>query len=63
MMAAMKTITTSLTGLSSSLLLAVGLARFAQKLDPVSQDRCEWCQDLQSAALTDPCAFPERRGA
>ncbi len=59
----MKTITTTINGLSSSLLLAIGLSHFAQKLDPVSQDACEHCDDLQGAAYTDPCAFPETLGA
>jgi hypothetical protein len=60
-MAAMKTFTTTLSGLSSSLFLTVGLSTLAQKLDPVSRDRCEQCRDAHAASITVICSFPSKQ--
>lgn len=57
----MKTITSTLSGLSSSLFASVGLTQLAQKLDPVSQNRCEICADAQGASLSVPCSFPAKQ--
>jgi hypothetical protein len=57
----MKTITTTLNGLASSLLLNVGLTHAAQKLDPVSHQNCEICAEAVAPALTAPCLFPAKR--
>ena len=57
----MKIITSSISGLASSLLLNVGLNQFAQKLDPVSQGRFEQCANAHGAALTITCQFPKRQ--
>ena len=59
MLIPMKTTSSILSGLSSSLCLAFGLSTLAQKLDPVSQGECERYPDAQGAALTEICAFPE----
>jgi hypothetical protein len=56
----MKNITNTLSGLTSSLLLNVGLTRIAQNLDPVSQDRCEICAEAHGSAICDVCSFPEQ---
>lgn len=56
----MKTITSTLSGLSSSLFLSVGLTAIAQKLDPVSHDRCEICAEATGASLTIICSFPTK---
>lgn len=60
-MAAMNKITSTLSGLTSSLFLSVGLSNLAQKLDPVSSVRHEICADAQSAAYCEICNFPARR--
>ena len=57
----MKTITTTLSGLASSLFLNVGLTQAAQKLDPVSHQNCEICPEAVAPALTAPCLFPAKR--
>ena len=57
----MKTITSTLSGLSSSLFLNVGLTAIAQKLDPVSHDHCEICAEAIGAAYSVVCSFPEKR--
>ena len=57
----MKTITTTLSGLASSLFLNVGLTRAAQKLDPVSHQNCEICAEAAVPALSAPCQFPAKR--
>ena len=57
----MKIITSTLSGLSSSLFLNVGLTSLAQKLDPVSQGRCEICAEATSASMSVVCAFPAKR--
>jgi hypothetical protein len=54
----MKTITHSLNGLASSLLLNLGLSRVAQKLDPVSRSkRHVWVGLNGGASYTLPCNF------
>jgi hypothetical protein len=53
----MKNITSSLTGLTSSLLLNVGLTAAAQKLDPVSSRPSYFSHDAHGPAYTMPSAF------
>ncbi len=56
----MKTITSTLSGLASSLFLNVGFTSVAQKLDPVSHQNCEICSEATAPALTAPCLFPAK---
>jgi hypothetical protein len=53
----MKTITTTINGLASSLFLNVGLTRLAQKLDPVSHGSYERLAEAHGPAITAPCSF------
>jgi hypothetical protein len=57
----MKTITSTLSGLASSLFLNVGLTNAAQKLDPVSHQNCEICTEAAAPALSAPSLFPAKR--
>ena len=57
----MKNITSTISGLASSLLLNVGLNQIAQKLDPVSHSSCELCVNAHAAAISMPCQFPQQR--
>lgn len=50
-------ITSSLTGLASSLFLNAGLVRIAQKLDPVSSLPSEQCSDAHGPASCYPSNF------
>lgn len=52
----MKTITPSLRGLASSLLLNVGLAQAAEKLDPIARHQTKGVHALGALATTNPCA-------
>jgi hypothetical protein len=63
MMAAMKTITATLTGLASSLLLNVRLTGMAQNLDPLGQPVVTpSAAPIRSAELCAvPCAFARRK--
>jgi hypothetical protein len=62
-MGVMKNITSTLTGLSSSLLLNVGLTRLAQKLDPVSAAKLGVsCQAISAEACAVPCNFTPQKG-
>ncbi len=54
----MKTFTSSISGLASSLLLNVGLNQIAQKLDPVSNSGFEICANAHAAAFSMPSQFP-----
>lgn len=60
----MNKITTSFTGLASSLLLNVGLTKAAEKLDPVTQPATQVkAADALSAELcTYPCNFTRDTG-
>jgi hypothetical protein len=53
----MKTITTTLNGLTSSLLLNIGLNQIAQKLDPVSHFPTELCSQAHAPAISYPSSF------
>ena len=53
----MKTITSTLSGLSSSLFLNVGLTQIAQKLDPVSGRPSEQCTEAHGPAFCYPSGF------
>lgn len=53
----MKTITSTLSGLSSSLFLNVGLTQIAQKLDPVSSRPSELCSEANGPSFCFPCGF------
>ena len=53
----MKTITTTLNGLASSLLLNAGLTQFAQKMDPVSSRPTEFTPEAHGPAYCWPSAF------
>jgi hypothetical protein len=53
----MKNITSSLSGLTSSLLLNVGLAQVAQKLDPISGRAIETQAEAHGPALCFPSEF------
>jgi hypothetical protein len=50
----MKTITPSLRGLASSLLLNVGLTQAAEKLDPIAAHQTKGAP-ARSALATQPC--------
>jgi hypothetical protein len=58
----MKHITSSLSGLSSSLFLAVGLTKFAEKLDPVASGRGQIVEmpDALSCSYCAACEFAAR---
>ncbi len=63
MIEAMKNITSSLTGLASSLFLNVGLTQMAQKLDPVSAVKTEANRSGLSAEIcTHVCSFTKDKG-
>jgi hypothetical protein len=51
----MKTITPSLRGLASSLLLNVGLTQAAEKLDPIAAHQTKGGVALGALATTQPC--------
>lgn len=51
----MKTITSSLTGLSSSLLLNVGLTKFAEKLDPIGSGGRSQLIEMRDATTCSYC--------
>ncbi|HWA26685.1 MAG TPA: hypothetical protein VG734_13580 [Lacunisphaera sp.] len=55
----MKQITSTLTGLSSSLLLNVGLTRIAEKLDPVVSNPSQLVEvsDAKSCLICGVCEF------
>ena len=57
----MKIINSSISGLASSLLLNVGLNQIAQKLDPVSHSDFEFYAQAHGAAMTNPCAMPQKQ--
>jgi hypothetical protein len=59
----MKQITSTLTGLSSSLLLNVGLTRFAEKLDPVGSNRSQLIEmpDAKACSICGICEFGVRQ--
>jgi len=57
----MKTITSSISGLASSLFLNVGLTSIAQQLDPVSRKPSEICHEAQGPSLCMPCQFPQQK--
>lgn len=58
----MKNITSSLSGLTSSLLLNVGLTRLAQNLDPVSSRPSDHSQQAHGPAYCFPSQFSVKRG-
>jgi len=59
----MKNIASSLNGLASSLLLNIGLAAVAQKLDPVSRTKPQTMTHAISAELcVITCQFSKDRG-
>jgi hypothetical protein len=55
----MKQITSTLTGLSSSLLLNVGLTKFAEKLDPIGSSRSQLIEmsDAKACSYCTICEF------
>jgi len=59
----MKQITSSLTGLSSSLLFNVGLTKFAEKLDPTVSNRSQLIEmaDATVCAVSVSCNFGARQ--
>ena len=64
MLGAMKSITSTLNGLVSSLLLNVGLTRAAEKLDPLASQSAANLQNSGSALATiscSPCHYSTRR--
>lgn len=65
MIAPMKTITTTLTGLASSLLLNVRLTGLAQNLDPLGQAAVTpSAAPIRSAELCAvPCAYARRKAS
>lgn len=59
----MKNITSTLNGLASSLLLNVGLAAVAQKLDPVSRTKPQTMTHAISAEICGmACHFSQDKG-
>lgn len=64
MMATMKSINSTLTGLTSSLLMNIGLTGVAQRLDPLgAPDRRSSSAPIRSAELcVMPCNFSRRKG-
>ncbi len=59
----MKSITHTINGLASSLLLNAGLTQAAQKLDPISLKRTANVQNvLSSESCTFPCNFTPKKG-
>lgn len=63
-MTPMKTITSSISGLASSLFLNVGLTQVAEKLDPMVAQHHGRITGMRSAQFcetcTPPCGFPAR---
>jgi hypothetical protein len=59
----MKNITSTLSGLSSSLFLNVGLTKIAEKLDPVVSNRSQLVEmrDAMACVACTPCNFGVRR--
>jgi hypothetical protein len=60
----MKMITSTLTGLASSLFLNAGLAQVAEKLDPVARPdaQCRSADLLSSEMSGLPCGFSKQAG-
>ncbi|MFZ5494343.1 MAG: hypothetical protein ACOZE5_03280 [Verrucomicrobiota bacterium] len=58
----MKNITSTLSGLSSSLFLSVGLTEIAQKLDPVSQQPFATSIDAHGPSYCVPSYFTPKPG-
>lgn len=54
----MNSIKNSLSGLSSSLFLAAGLTRLAEKTDPLLNSAKYSVTTLQSAEFCEPCGLP-----
>jgi hypothetical protein len=57
----MKTITSSISGLASSLFLNVGLTSIAQQLDPVSSKPSEICHAAHGPSYCMPSQFPQQK--
>jgi hypothetical protein len=64
MIVVMKQITSTLTGLSSSLLLNVGLTKIAEKLDPIGSNRGHLIEmaDAKICSSCSVCEFGRRKG-
>ena len=59
----MNSITYTINGLASSLLLNVGLSQMAQKLDPVSQSKPQvMAQAISAEYCAPPCSFQNGTG-
>lgn len=59
----MKSITYTINGLASSLLLNAGLTRIAQKLDPVSaKPSISSANNLSCGGTNFPCSFTPKKG-
>ena len=59
----MNSITHTINGLASSLLLNVGLSQLAQKLDPVTRSKPQTMARPISAELSEaPCLFVPEKG-
>lgn len=56
----MKTVTSTLRGLTSSLLLNAGFTQAAQKLDPVSMQPCNLSPEAHGPAVSYPCQFTRK---
>ncbi|HVZ66208.1 MAG TPA: hypothetical protein VG936_16690 [Lacunisphaera sp.] len=54
----MKSIKQATSGLASSLFLAAGLTRLAEKTDPMKQSAIRFNGPARAAEATDPCVFP-----
>ena len=61
MLTVMKLITSTLTGLASSLLLNAGLAHLAEKLDPVSGLPACVSAEAHGPAACFPCNFTRQQ--
>ena len=59
----MKNISSTLTGLSSSLLLNVGLTKIAEKLDPIGSNRSQLIEmpDAMACSFSEFCTFGVRQ--
>jgi len=54
----MKNITSSISGLASSLFLNVGLTQMATKLDPMATQHSDQIKDMRSAVPCAVCSIP-----
>jgi hypothetical protein len=59
----MKQVTSTLSALSSSILLNVGLTRFAEKLDPIASNRSQLIEmpGVRACSICAVCSFGARR--